>query len=254
MKVTAIKTPLVREGDDLLDVIASSVKAIPENIVLVVASKIISYSQRRLIPAEKKTRQEKHELVKQEADWYLPNELSRYDVMITIKNGFLTANAGIDESNANGKYVLWPEDLQAQTNRIWQFVREHFQVKNLGVIVTDSRTWPLRWGVVGTCLTHCGFEQLHDYRGELDLFEREIHFVQLNIAEAIASMSVLEMGEVAEQTPLGLVENIHRIEFQDREPTAQELAELRIEPQDDMYGPLLENKHWLKGGGGIKLG
>jgi F420-0:gamma-glutamyl ligase len=102
-------------------------------------------------------------------------------------------------------------------------------------------------------LAHCGFKQLHDYRGEKDLFGRDIHFVQLNIAEAIASFSALEMGEVAEQTPLGLAKEIRLIEFQDREPTDQELADLLIEPADDMFEPLLTSVEWQRGEGGIKL-
>ncbi|KUK79590.1 MAG: DNA polymerase III beta clamp subunit [Microgenomates bacterium 39_7] len=253
MNITAIKTPIVKEGDDLTKIIANSLKHIPERSVLVIASKIISYSQHRLIPIVTGDRQEKLDLAMQEADRYLPSSMSQYDLILTVKNHHLTVNAGIDESNANGKYVLWPNNLQAEANKIWQFVRRHYQVNQVGVIVTDSRTWPLRWGVVGTCLAHCGFKQLYDYREQEDLFGRPIHFVQLNVAEAIASMAALEMGEVAEQTPLGLVENIRQIEFQEREPTQEELDFLKIELEDDMYGPLLKSAPWKKGGGGIDL-
>jgi len=253
MKITAYKTPIVQPGDNLLDLIANSISSINERSVLVVVSKIISYSQNRLIPIKTGDRQEKHNLVKQEADLYLSNSISQYDLMFTIKNNHLTVNAGIDESNADNSYLLWPENLQQEVNNIWRFARQHYQLNQLGVIVTDSRTWPLRWGVVGTCLAHCGFKQLKDYRGEIDLFGREIHYVQQNIAEALASFSVLEMGEVAEQTPLGIIENIRQIEFQDREPTNQELTDLKIQPEDDMYGPLLTSVLWQKGGGGINL-
>jgi coenzyme F420-0:L-glutamate ligase/coenzyme F420-1:gamma-L-glutamate ligase len=100
--------------------------------------------------------------------------------------------------------------------------------------------------VVGTCLAHCGFKQLADYRGKKDLFGRKIKFVQLNVAEAIASAAVLEMGEVAEQMPLALVEEIKHIEFQDHEPTQQELQALRIELEDDVYGPFLKSVPWVK--------
>jgi len=253
MKITAYKTPIIQAGDDLYKHIANSISNIPEKSVLVVVSKIISYAQNRFAPIKTGERQEKHSLVKQEADHYLPNSISRYDLMFTIKNNHLTVNAGIDESNADNSYLLWPENLQQEVNNIWRFARQHYQLGQLGVIVTDSRTWPLRWGVVGTCLAHCGFKQLHDCRGEKDLFGREIHFVQQNIAEALASFSVLEMGEVAEQTPLGVIEKIKQIEFQDREPTQQELDDLKIEIENDMYGPLLTSVPWQKGGGGIKL-
>ncbi|HQM15634.1 MAG TPA: coenzyme F420-0:L-glutamate ligase [Candidatus Woesebacteria bacterium] len=253
MKITAIKTPLVKEGDNLFAVITNAIDRLPEASVLAVSSKIISFSQSRLLLIQTGSSKEKHDLIAREADLFLPCSISRYDLMFTIKHGHLTVNAGIDESNAAGKYVLWPENLQETLNQLWVKLREHYQINQLGLIVTDSRTWPLRWGVVGTCLAHCGFKQLHDYRGEKDLFEREIHFVQVNVAEAMASFSVLEMGEVAEQTPLGIIESASQIEFQDRPPTAQELADLKIDIEDDMYGPLLTSVKWHKGGGGIKL-
>jgi F420-0:gamma-glutamyl ligase len=58
------------------------------------------------------------------------------------------------------------------------------------------------------------------------------------------------MGEGNESTPLGLVTEIKNIEFCDHEPTAQELADLKIELKDDVYAPLLEKVSWQKGGGG----
>jgi dihydrofolate synthase / folylpolyglutamate synthase len=247
MKINAIKTPIVKAGDDLNKIIADSIPQIPEKSVLVITSKIISYAQNRLVPIKTGTKQEKHSLVKREADQYLSASYSQHDLILTIKDGHLTINAGIDESNSSGSYVLWPENLQQSVNDIWQFARKHYQIKELGVITTDSRTWPLRCGVVGTCLAHCGFEQLVDYRGKKDLFGREIQFVQLNVAESIASAVVLEMGEVAEQTPLGLVGDISKIKFQDRVPTKQELTDLKIELEEDIYGPFLKSVPWVKG-------
>lgn len=246
MKITAVKTPLVKPNDDLTKLIADSIPQIKEKSVLVVTSKIISYAQNRFAPIKTGTKEEKHALVKQEADQYLSVSYSQHDLILTIKDGHLAVNAGIDESNSNGFYVLWPINLQQVINEIWQFAREHYQVKELGVIATDSRTWPLRWGVVGTCLAHCGFKQLVDYRGKKDLFGREIQFVQLNVAESIASASVLEMGEVAERKPLAVIEDIAQIEFQDHVPTQQELKDLKIELTEDIYGPFLKSVPWIK--------
>lgn len=246
MKFTAIKTPIVKEHDDLFEIITDSIEKIPEKSVLIVTSKILSYAQGRLVEKELGTKQEKHQLVKQEADYYLPSSYSKYDMMLAIKNHTLTVNAGVDESNAAGKYVLWPKNMQQEINQLWKKLREFYKVKQLGIILTDSRTWPFRWGVVGTALVHCGFKQLADQRGEKDLFGRKIKMVQLNVAEAIASASSLEMGEVAEQTPLCIVENIKHIEFQNRPPTKKELEDLKIEKENDAYGPLLINADWRK--------
>lgn len=260
MQILALKTPLVKENDDLFQIIKNALDAYLadthqslENSVLAVTSKIISYAQNRLVEKtpqaqtdEEAERAQKHQLVKQEADAYLPASYSKYNLMLAIKHNILTVNAGIDESNANGKFVLWPTNLQATTNQIWQFIRQTYQVQNFGVIVTDSRTQPLRWGVVGNCLTHCGFLQLRDYRGVKDLHQREITMVQVNVAEALGVAMALEMGEVAEQTPLAVATGIKHIQFQDHVPTAQELADLVITRQDDVYGPFLNSVEWVE--------
>lgn len=264
MQITALKTPLVKENDELMPVIKNAIDAYLaqsgqsaqpalENTVLAVTSKIISYAQNRLVNKtpqakvdEEAEKAQKHDLVKQEAEEYLPASYSQYNLMLAIKGNTLTVNAGIDESNANGKFVLWPKNLQQLTNQIWQFIRQTYQLKNFGVIVTDSRTLPLRWGVVGTCLTHCGFLHLRDYRGVEDLHQRAIKMVQVNVAEALAVAMALEMGEVAEQTPLALASQIKHIQFQDHAPTEQELADLKISRQDDVYGPFLNSVEWVK--------
>ena len=69
---------------------------------------------------------------------------------------------------------------------------------------------------------------------------------QINIAEALAVAAVLEMGEAAERTPLCLVKNIKKIKFQKRPPTKQELKDLTIEIENDIYGPLLTSVKWEK--------
>jgi len=248
MQITAIKTPIVKLNDDLFEIVKSSVKFIPEESVFIVTSKIISYCQGRVVAKTTEDKSEKHNLIRSEADLYLEPHSSKYNLMLTVKNHTLAVNAGIDESNvANGGYILWPENLQETANEIWRFLREHYKVKKVGVLITDSKSFPLRWGVIGTFIAHCGFKSLHNFIGEKDLFDREIQMVQVNVAEAVATAAVLEMGEVAEQTPLALVEEIKLIEFQDREPTEKELEDAVIEPEDDVYAPVLMNAKWKKG-------
>ncbi|MFC1711524.1 coenzyme F420-0:L-glutamate ligase [Patescibacteria group bacterium] len=247
MNVNAIKTPLVKKGDDLFKVITMSVDKIPEKSVLVIASKIISFCQHSFVKKTSLKREEKHKLIKKEADFYLEPHSSKYNLMFTIKNSVLAINAGIDESNANGDYVLWPKDLQLTTNKIWRFLKKQYSVKNIGVIVTDSKALPLRWGVIGMAISHCGFKSLYDYENCKDLFGRRLKMTKINVTEAIAVAAALEMGEVAERTPLGLVQNIKKIEFQNRPPTKKELASLTIDKKDDVYGPLLNSVKWKKG-------
>jgi len=250
MKVTAIKTSVVQPGENLPDFLAEQLPALPEQSIVVITSKIISFAQNRLVPIKSGEPAEKHALARQEADLYLDPTESKYGVMLTIKDSLLAVNAGIDQSNSQGNYVLWPENLQQTTNQIWEFLRKKFQVKELGVIVTDSKTMPLRWGVTGTAIAHCGFEALIDEIGTPDIFGKKLEMTQLNVAEAIAIAAVFEMGEGDEQQPLGVVSEIEqRIKWQDRPPTEKELESLVIDPKDDVYAPVLMSANWQKGGG-----
>jgi dihydrofolate synthase / folylpolyglutamate synthase len=252
MKITAINTPLIKPNQDLFAFIKDNVKKINERSVLVVTSKIISYSQGRFVAKKTGDTEKKLALVKQEADFYIDQNISTWDVMITIKDNVLAINAGIDESNSvDGDYVLWPKDLQATTTKIWKFLKKEYQLKEVGVVVTDSKTFPLRWGMVGTAIAYCGFKQLNDKRTDKDLFNREMKVTQVNVAEPIAVAAVLEMGEVDEAKPLAVVEDIGPIEFQDELSLQAELKELKISLDEDLYAPILKGADWKKGGGGI---
>lgn len=250
MKVTAIHTPVAQPGQNLHDFLATHIRSLPEKSFVVITSKIISFAQNRLVPIDPENPEQKHVLARREADLYLEPSASKYNIMLTVKNSILAVNAGIDASNSNGAYVLWPENLQETANEIWQFLREKFGTKELGVIITDSKTMPLRWGVTGTAIAHCGFEALIDRIGTPDIFGKKMEMTQVNVMESVGIAAVFEMGEANEQRPLALVtESDQDIRFQDRPPTEEELAGLVIEPTDDVYAPVLMNAEWKKGGG-----
>lgn len=243
MRVTPIKTPIVQSGDDLTSIIANALTAIPEKSVLVVASKIVALSEKRVVPIGSIS---KHELVKQEAELFTDPQESPYHMMLTIKEGMLGVNAGIDESNVSGVYVLLPKDSYASAEKIWLFLREYFQVREVGVVITDSLSLPLKWGTVGRSLAYCGFVPVKDMIGQPDLFGRPLKVTKMNITEGIAAAAVLEMGEAAESTPLCLIEAVKHIEFVDHPPTDLEKKELLITLAEDIYGPIINSPQWLR--------
>jgi putative folate metabolism gamma-glutamate ligase len=252
MKVTAFKTKLAVAGDDICQIIADSISELPERSVVVIASKLFSTCEGRFVPKTTDDKNEKHNLVRQEADLYTEPHSSKYNLMLAIKDNWMFVNAGIDESNANDQYLLWPADRQASINKVWQFVREHYGVKEVGVTMSDSSSIPLNWGVVGHAIAYCGFEPLKSYIGKPDLFGRLMKMEQVNVMQSVTTAAVLEMGEGAEQTPLGVVCEIKDIVFQNHPPTAEELDALKIEIEDDAYAPILSKAGWKKGQGGRK--
>ena len=245
MIVKAIKTEKILPGSiTLLKLLDKYVETLSEGSILVIASKIVALCEGRVVPVEGSN---KDELIKQEADMYLPKEDNRYNLFLTIKNNILAVSAGIDESNSNGYYVLWPKDSQKVANEVRKYLTKRFGVKNAGVIITDSKTTPLRWGVTGVPIAHSGFAAIRDLIGTPDIFGRQLKMTKVGIMDALAVAGVLVGGEGSEQTPLVVISDVPFVEFQDRNPTDEELAELKISMDDDVYAPMLKSANWQKG-------
>lgn len=254
MKVRAIKThKITSKDDDILKVLDKYIERLEENTVVAVTSKIISICENNILKIEdsidkQSSSAKKEELIRENSQYYLPRASSKYNISFTITSNILSASAGIDESNGNGFYILWPKNPQESVNKIREYLSGKFSLKNFGVVITDSKTTPLRWGVTGIALAHSGFLALKDYIGKPDLFKRPFVYEKLNIADSIAAAAVLVMGEGSEQTPLALFEDIENIKFQDRDPNDEELESLKIKLEDDLYYLLLKNAPWQKGG------
>ena len=249
MKVIAYRTNIIKVGDSLEELLARHIKTLPEKSIVVIVSKAFSFAQSRLVPKVTGTVAEKHELAKTEADYYLDASISKYNLLFTITGNWMFVNAGIDESNSDDSYTLWPKDPQQSVNNVWSFLRSHYNVSDVGVVMTDSKSMPLNWGVVGHGIAHCGFVALKDYRGKPDIFGRKLQMEQLSIVQSVATAACLEMGEGNEQRPFAIVSEIQQdIEWQDHPPTEQELSSLKIELADDVYAPLLTKVDWKKGG------
>lgn len=250
MLVKTHRTNKIKAGDDIYKILDSYLPKLEENTVVVITSKIISLCQNQVVKNDGSI--DKKELIMREADWYFEDHnLTKYGTVIpTIKNNVLIANSGIDESNADGYFILWPKNLQESTNEIWDYLKEKHAINNLGVIITDSHLLPLRFGTNGVGLSWCGFEALVDYRGKKDIFKRELKMSQLNLLDGFSASAVTTMGEGAEQTPLATIIDIPFVKFQNRPPTNTEIKNLKIEKEDDIYGKLLTSVKWKKGGGG----
>lgn len=247
MNIKAIKTrKFLPPKDDLWDLL-SAIKSLTENSVVVVTSKVVSIGERQCIPL---TSISKDELIVEESDKYLPRRPEDL-TMYTIKNNLLVAAAGIDESNGAGFYILWPKYPELSAKRIWQFLKEKFHLKNLGIIITDSRVTPLRRGVVGVAISYFGFKPLKDYRGKKDLFGRKFEMETSDIPDSLATAAVLEMGEGAECQPIAIITDVPYIEFIQKKyaPKNPDLA-FEIPEKEDLFYPFLSSVKWKKGGSG----
>jgi coenzyme F420-0:L-glutamate ligase/coenzyme F420-1:gamma-L-glutamate ligase len=208
MSVAAeVVAALLREGDVLRS-----------GNVVVVAQKIVSKAEGRLVrlsdvvPGEAarelaaKTGREAQmaQLILDESSEIL--RATPAAIIARHKTGHVLANAGIDASNvAGGDLLLWPQDPDASARAIRAEIAKLTGCQ-LAVVIADSlgRAW--RIGTVGAAIGCAGLTVLDDRRGKgQDLFGRTLQATVIAIADAVAAMAVLAMGEGAEGTPAALV-------------------------------------------------
>src|SRR5512136_2370300 len=218
MEIFGIKTPVIREGDNLVSIAIEYSKTaktpIRDGDIVIFSAKVIGTSEGRLVDLSKVRPTKKAEdmakkyrldprfaqVILSEAD----SILGGVDMaLLTIKHGVLIANAGADQSNAPlGHAALWPVDPQASAEGL----RHDFMERGIrvGVLIIDSRTMPLRMGSSAVALGVAGLVPVEDLRGKRDLFGRTMRIKRAALADELAAAANLVMGETAESIPIAI--------------------------------------------------
>jgi putative folate metabolism gamma-glutamate ligase len=245
MIVKPVKTEKILPGDQtIFELLDKYLPKPEERNVIAITSKIISLCENRVMPFGSISKQE---LIQQESDYYLPAS-NKYEYNFTINQSTLTSMGGIDESNGDGYYILWPKNSQKSANEIRKYLKNKFKLKEIGVVITDSTCVPMRWGTVGNALGYSGFKALNNYIGQPDLFGRPFKVSQAGVALGMAGAAVVVMGEGTEQTPIAVISDVPFVQFQQRNPTKKELEFFYIKnKEDDLFAPFLSAVKWRKG-------
>jgi coenzyme F420-0:L-glutamate ligase len=229
MKITTHKTRIYKEHERIIPFILEHILSLEEKSVIVITSKIIALAEGRTRVIENENTKES--LIREESSFVLRTPYT----WLTIKDGMVMAAAGIDESNADNKLILLPKDSFESAATIRDELMKRFELKELGVLITDSRLFPLRAGVVGVALGYAGFQGIRDYRGMPDIFGRLLKLSQTDVADSLATAAVLCMGEGKEQQPLAVITDVSVV-FTEK----VNKKELYIDPKEDIYGPLFK--------------
>jgi putative folate metabolism gamma-glutamate ligase len=245
MIVRGVKTKKITAGDGMAAILDEFLTAMPNKSVLAVTSKIVGICEGRIVPIGSA---DKAELIKRESDYFLDPSLSKYGMSFTITHATLVPVAGIDESNGNGQYVLWPKDPQKSANEIRAYLKQRFGLTKVGVVLTDSTARPLHYGTEGVAIGYSGFAPSNNYIGQLDLFGRPFKVSISNVLDALAASAVAVMGEGTEQMPLAVIEDVPFVNFQSHDPTREEIDKFYLShTADDLFEPFLKNAPWQKG-------
>lgn len=229
MKITAIKTGLFSARADLPAFIIQHVPTVAEGMVLAIASKLVCLWKGEIIPYQSPA--QKEALIRRESQFALQTPLC----WLTIKDGMVMTNAGIDESNANGNLLLFPPHMYALAKQLRAQLQVAWGVEKLGIVITDSMILPLRAGVIAGAVAYAGFKGVRDERGQKDLFGRKLEVTLVDVADSLATAAALCMGEGNERRPLALIGE-PPVEFVDEVPE----KEIKYDVADDLYTPLFK--------------
>ena len=253
MLVIPIRTRIILPDDNFLDVVLES--ALNQGIqfangdILGVSETPLGTTEGRVVNLSdiKVSKQaielaEQYELIPEIAQLVL-NEADEIlggipHVLLTIKNNTLMANAGVDKSNVPPGYAsLLPLDAKLSATRIRNEVKSRLGV-NIGVLIIDSRTQPLRMGNIGMALGVAGFKPIADDRGRKDLFGNELRITRRAVADNLASACTAVMGESNESIPAAIIRDAP-VELIDE---SIDSSVMWISPEECMYMAIF--KQW----------
>ena len=255
LEVFPIKAIRKQDKFDLYNEIKKLIKenGIPfkEGDVIVISSKYISNSQGRILnrgsikPSEKANElskkfsinRELSEVIIRESD-FIFGGVSGF--VITSADSIMAPNAGIDKSNSQDGFVLYPHKPYLVAEQI---KRKFFLDYNIhvGVIIADSRLMPARVGTIGVAIACSGIEPVLDRRGTKDIDGNALKVTFQAIADNLASIANHKMGEGDETLPLAIIRD-SGAKITDRKISPKEMT---ISHDECVYVRGLKNKNTI---------
>jgi coenzyme F420-0:L-glutamate ligase/coenzyme F420-1:gamma-L-glutamate ligase len=182
-------------------VISSKFVAISEGSI-VKLNHVIPSRRSRLLAKRLKMDERIVEMVLRESDTIV-NGIPGF--LLTIKDGMIAPNAGIDKSNApKGAIILYPRDPFKSAQQIRSKFSRVVGIK-VGVVISDSRLMPTRIGTTGVAIGVSGLEPVEDLRGKRDLFGNKLQVTIKATADDLATIGVFIMGESNEGIPVVVI-------------------------------------------------
>ncbi len=219
--------PEIRPNDNLPRILLTAAKksklAFQQNDILVLAQKIISKSENRIIDLTTITPSQRaidlaaaYDSDRSCKDPRLIEIILRESrrivrehpvLIVETHHGFVCANAGIDQSNIPGEnsVSLLPKNPDASAKKIAQALKK-LTLKKIAVIVSDTFGRPWRLGLTNVAIGTYGVPPLTDLRGTRDQHSKALHATIIATADELAAAAGLVMPKSA-AVPAVIVRN-----------------------------------------------
>ena len=216
--------PEITGGESLGGLIAAAAHSqgtpLQTGDALVVTQKIVSKAEHRLFDlndikpsplavnfaAETQKDARLVELVLRESRGVVRMDSERGIIISETRQGFVCANAGIDNSNVPGDDIvcLLPEDSDRSARAIREEIRRQTDGADVAVVISDTfgRAW--RDGHANVAIGVAGMNPVKDYRGTLDVNGMELKVTTIAAADELAAAAELAMAK-AIQVPVAII-------------------------------------------------
>jgi coenzyme F420-0:L-glutamate ligase / coenzyme F420-1:gamma-L-glutamate ligase len=151
--------------------------------------------------------------------------MERGILIVETKNGFICANAGIDESNVkNGFATLLPLNSDESAENIRKEILKKIN-KTVSVIIADTFGRPFRMGQTNCAIGISGMNPILDYAGTKDSFKKTLRITAIAIADELCSAAELVMKK-ATNCPVAVIRGY---DFKNEDSSIRDL----IRPQNE---------------------
>ena len=216
----------IESSDDISKLIINSTD-LNDGDIIVIAQKIISKQEGRIIDLSSVTpsllaegiSSQYHkdprivELILSESKRIV--RMKNQIIIVQTNNGFICANAGVDESNVkNGYAILLPVDSDMSAKIIREKIKSNTD-KNVAIIISDTFGRPFRMGQTNCAIGISGLSPLLDYAGTLDSFGKILRVTEIAVADEFSAAAELVMGKTL-KCPVAIIRD-YSFNFGDHE-------------------------------------
>ena len=127
-------------------------------------------------------------------------------IIVETLNGFICANAGVDESNVKDNYVtLLPKNPDASAKKLREQIFQKTK-KNIAAVISDTFGRPFREGQTNFAIGIAGISAVLDYVGTKDTFGKTLRVTALAAVDELCAAAELVMGKTL-NTPIAIIRN-----------------------------------------------